>query len=64
MNLHEQLKQRAKELGITQEEVSFQVGVHNANFWDSIKKEKVKFKHLKEVCRILKIDLTLTKLKK
>lgn len=61
MNIYEQIRQRAKELNVTQEQISYEVGVHNANFWDSIKKEKVKVKHLKAVCKILKLNLSLSK---
>ena len=61
MNIYEQIRERLKELGMTQEEISFEIGVHNANFWDSIKKEKVKVKHLKQVCKILELNLSLSK---
>ena len=62
--MYEQIKERAKEMNLTQEEISFEVGRHNANFWNSIKENRVKLKDLLKVCEILNLKLTLEKQKK
>ena len=63
MDIYTILKNRSKELKITQEEVSFQVGRHNANFWESIKQNRIKFCDFLKVCEILKLDLNLKEIK-
>lgn len=63
MNFYQELKKELKAQKITQEEISAELCKHDANLWRSIKDEKVRLCDLLKICKILKLQLNLSKIK-
>ncbi len=57
--LFEALTKARKEKEITQAEISEQVGVHDGNFWSTVKRGTVKYDKLCEVVEILECELII-----